>query len=58
MTNGNPGTSVKNGCCGICDGHEHEVRLKFPDRHILRCLGHWFRLLQINQCSVNTSDIF
>jgi hypothetical protein len=51
MTNGNPGTSVKNGCCGICDGHEHEVRLKFPDRHILRCLGHWFRLLQINQCS-------
>jgi len=39
MTNGNPDTSVENGCCGICDGHEHEVRLKFPDRHILRCLA-------------------
>src|SRR5262249_10561041 len=38
MVNENPCTSIEKECCGICGGRKHEVRLKFPDRRVLRCL--------------------
>src|SRR5262249_19158298 len=38
MVNENPRTSIEKECCGICGGRKHEVRLKFPDRRVLRCL--------------------
>jgi len=29
--------SLQKGACGLCHGREHDLRLKFPDRQILRC---------------------